>query len=227
MRLTPELIETQIRALLEVYPDLQKMEHTDSVIKFQGSIFINRIHNEYTLQKSYDLQIVLPINNDNLPYVVDINDNISPTYHHKYTDGTLCLSTNTDFHLKFLDGFNILVWMRDFVEPFYFSYEYYQRYDIFPFNERSHGYIGVIETYQDIFHTDNGSQTLNVMHAIATAKAYRGHHLCLCGSGLKVRNCHREVLQGFFFDKRKRDILTQDLIYCVKQMEERRRNGKH
>lgn len=225
MKIDAEALKIQVSSLLTAYPGLKLIESTAERIRVQGSIFVNQRHNDFTVRKEYDIEIVLPVNNHELPYVVDINDQVEYGYHHRYTNGRLCLSTDADFQFRFLDGFEILAWMDEFVELYFFSYEYYRRYKEFPFGERHHGYIGILESYQDRLHTSDGSETFNVMINIAT-KPYRGHQPCPCGSGNKVRDCHGDTMRGFYEDARKIDILKKDLYLCISEMEEYRKRWK-
>ena len=40
--------------------------------------------------------------------------------------------------------------MENIVEPYYYSYEYFSRFGEFPYGDRGHDLVGVIETYQQI-----------------------------------------------------------------------------
>lgn len=219
MIIEEEQLSMQVSSLLAAYPDLKMTENSSDCIRFQGSIFVNRIHNDFTVRRRFDLEIVVPLNDHELPYVIDVNNQIEYGYHHRYTNGRLCLATDTDLRYRFLEGFEIVAWMEEYVETYLFSYEYYQRFKEFPFGERRHGYIGVIESYQDMLKTSDGSETLRMMVAIAS-RPYRGHLLCPCNSGRKIRNCHGEAMRWFSSDSRRILILQEDLKQCFLEMEE-------
>lgn len=221
MIFAPEELIRQVNSLLAEYPNLSVAASNSECIRFQGSIFINLTFNDFTVQKVFDLQIVLPLANNDLPYVIDINDNIGYTYHHRYTNGVLCLATDTDVRFRFLDSFDVVDWMREFVETYYFSYEYYVRFGELPFGDRSHGYIGILESYREMLGSGDGSEVLRIMVAIATTP-YRGHLPCPCGSGRKTRKCHGDSMLKFYLDRRKMLLLQEDLTRCLVEMEEYR-----
>ena len=141
----------QIDHLLHIYDGLSIENILDTEIVLGGHILVNRTALGYQLFKKYQIRIIIPLNSDSLPYVIDIGNQIEKGYPHRYADGQLCLETDAAIRTYFIAGFNLEIWMRDFVEPYYFSYEYYQRYGVFPFGERAHGIDGVLQTYGEYF----------------------------------------------------------------------------
>lgn len=89
--------------------------------------------------------------------------------------------------------------MIEYVEPYYFSYEFFQRYGEFPFGERGHDWEGIIQTYSDYFNEPDVVKTIKLM-AFISGQKYRGHVLCPCGSGQKASDLswsvHYEVFRG-------------------------------
>ena len=152
---------------------------------------------------------------------------IDSDYPHRYSDGSLCLETSTTIRLRFVDGFDLVAWMDEFVEPYFFSYEYYDRYGSFPFGERPHGLNGVIHTYQELFHTDDLEKACLLLRYVAES-TYRGHAPCPCGSGERLRKCHGQYLQPFMMNPKKKAIALSDLQYLRKELtaiEHPRRNN--
>lgn len=213
MIFTPETVKPQLARLLQEYPELRVMCENQKLIKLYGSVLVHRTANDVTIHKLYELEIVIPLYSDELPYVIDINKLIKTNYPHRYSDGRLCLATDTEIRIRFLEGFDLLTWMLDYVEVYYFSYEYFQRYGVFPFGDRSHGCRGIIQTYQDNFKTENEYAAYKIMKHIVQ-HPYRGHHMCPCGSGDKIRDCHGPLMRRFYDDHRLARILAADLQIC-------------
>ena len=134
---------------------------------------------------------------------------IDESYPHRYTDGQLCLETDAAIRICFLAGFDLEIWMRDFVEPYYFSYEYYQRYGVFPFGERAHGIEGVLQTYGEYFNEPDYVKVFRLMEFIQFGQ-YRGHLPCPCGSGEKTRSCHGKFIKKFFENSNLKIIVQRD-----------------
>ena len=205
-----ESIGPQLAELISRYPTLSIITDTDSHITLSGPIHVFRTYNGYTLNNSYSIEIGIPVNSQKLPYITDIGEHIDNAYHHLYTDTRqLCLATDTQIIFRFMDGFSLVAWMEEFVEPYYFSYEYYQRYGEFPFGERSHGTPGVLETYCDIFKTNNLAEAYLILCFICSSP-YRGHLNCPCGSNKKIRNCHGAKMLIAYKSKDIMELIQKD-----------------
>lgn len=210
MIFTTESVKPQIEQLLHKYSNLVILESNDSLIRLQGSILVHRLLNDFSLHKSYVIDIFIPLNSAELPFVFDTDHVIEPTYHHSYTNGKLCLETDSKIRIRFINGFNLIDWMDEFVEPYFVSYEYYQLYGEFPNGERQHGILGIIESYQDLLHAKDLNETYIIMRYIRNT-VYRGHHSCPCGSKLHLRSCHGKWLLPFYNDNRIKNIMLTDL----------------
>lgn len=218
----------QVKELLHLYTGLQLSSEDSEQFVLSGYIGVNRTSKGYTLCKKYQIEIIVPILSKKLPYVVDIGQNIDKNYPHRYMDGRLCLETDTCIRIRFIEGFSLPIWVSEYVEPYFFSYEYYTRYGEFPFGERGHDLVGVLQTYEDLFEESNAPKVFNLMASIAT-QHYRGHMLCPCGSGKKLRVCHGRLVMRYYTDKRLQEIVCTDYQMIRKvlvEYDEQRRNSE-
>ncbi|SFK53229.1 SEC-C motif-containing protein [Lachnospiraceae bacterium KH1T2] len=218
MNLDKNEIREQVKQLLSTYPKLNIVKSDNSTIHLAGSIYVYRNALNYTVQKNYMVEITIPISESNtLPKIRETGNVISDNYPHRYQNGELCLETETSMRLRFIDGLDLVAWMDEYVEPYFFSYEYYTRFGKYPFGERPHYLDGIINTYQDIFHTTDFIETSKLL-IYAAESVYRGHATCPCGSGVKLRNCHGKYILPFALDKRKRNIAISDLNFIRKEI---------
>lgn len=201
----------QSEELMQYYPDMHLCLSTEEEIALEGTILINRTAKGFTLYKTYAVKVVVPLGTEDLPYVIDAGNAIDSQYPHRYRDGKLCLETDASIKVRFVGGMTLRGWMSEFVESYYFSYEFYQRYGEFPFGERSHGLVGIIQTYSDFFHEPDVIKTIRIMASIVSSK-YRGHQPCPCGSGKKLRSCHGPFTMNFYMDDRLKDIVREDFF---------------
>ena len=215
--LTSENATAQIDSLLEKYPDLAITEASSSQIRLRGSIHVYRRAVGFTVNHDYNLELLIPIDSDQLPSVYETDNNFDVMYQHRYRDGKLCLETDTAIRLRFYEGIVLLEWMDEFVEPYFFSYEYYQRFGSFPFGERPHGFEGMLDTYKGQFHESNPKIVIQFLKHIA-AHEYRGHQLCPCGSNEHLRNCHGKVLYPYMTDRRKQAIVSLDITFWAEDI---------
>lgn len=210
----------QIAALLEKYPELSLVSETSSEIIITGWIQIARIFNDYPIVKKVQLEITVPIGKGSFPYVKDIGGNVDSRYPHRYQSGVLCLATEIDLRLHFMEGFNLVQWMEDFVEPYYYSHDYYQRFDCYPFGDREHGYWGSVQSYCDWFSAPEPDTVAPILLQIEANEQYRGHHSCFCGSGRKMRDCHGQKILCFYQYPELREQLISDLKNIRKEFQE-------
>lgn len=205
-------LKEQLQNLLIQYPQISIIEaDSTNIIRLKGVLSVNRSAFDYTLQKDYLIEILIPVLDAELPQIKSLDNAIDKTYPHYYIEsGMLCLETDTAVKFRFIEGFNLIEWMSEYVETYFFSYEYYCRFGSFPFGERSHSYLGIIETYQDIFNETDLAKTVKLFKYAATQK-YTGHEECPCGSGCRLRKCHGPVLFPYMSDLRKKRIIQTDL----------------
>jgi hypothetical protein len=218
MILTKDAAMQQVESLLHRYGKLNIESVSDTEIVVTGDILINREAIDYQLNKEYNIKIRIPLESDVLPYIIDTGNHIDSSYPHRYSDGRLCLETDTAMRLHYVDGFDLLAWVTDYVEPYYFSYEYYQRYGYFPFGERAHGIEGLLQTYGECFGEIEYAVVCKLMIFAAYGR-YRGHNMCPCGSGKKLRSCHGEQLFPFFKNEGMTQIIREDCRQIEEELE--------
>lgn len=210
---------TQVAVLMQKYPNLEIVSETNNTIVIVGSIQIARSFNDFPVVKNVQLEITIPIAQDCFPYVKDIGGHIDVKYPHRYLSGRLCLATEIDLRLHFWDGFDLLRWMDEFVEPYYYSHDYYQRFDCYPFGDRLHGHFGAIQSYCDWFATSEIDVVTSILLQIEVNNRYRGHHPCFCGSGKKMRACHGKQILYFYQHPQLRKQLISDLNNVRKEIQ--------
>ncbi len=207
----------QIRQLFNHYPNLKMKQDNGVIIEVVGEILVSGRVKLFTVLKMYQVKLLIFKKLEQLPKVYEIGGEVEKTYAHISDSGLLCLETDTSVKLHFLNGFDLVEWLKRYVEPYFISYEFYQRYGRFPFGERPHGVIGIIDTYQQLFNNADLKSTLKIMLYIIR-KSYRGHKECPCGSGLRIRDCHGENMKLFYENKAALEILKQDIEYIQKEV---------
>ena len=218
----------QVNNLLHLYNKFQICTMDETQVVLTGPILVNRSSKGFQVCKEYSVKIVIPLESEELPYVLDAGNHIDSNYPHRYLSGKLCLETDANIKIRFIDGFFLEAWMIEYVEPYYFSYEFFQRYGEFPFGERGHDWEGIIQTYSDYFNEPDVVKTIKLM-AFISGQKYRGHVLCPCGSGQKFRTCHGPFIMKFFADNRLNAIVRRDYLSieeAVRKYDEQQRNTR-
>lgn len=188
-------IEEQIQEIIIRFPEL-KLSKTDNNILISGKIDINCEYLDEHIIDEYEVRIVINNYPENLPIIRETNKRIPLKYGHVYKDGELCLATDDEIKLTLGENFTLNQWIDNFVIPYFFGYSYFEKYGVMPFGERSHGARGIKEFYKDFFGVDTEKKTISFLNFISSFKnyKYKGHHICPCGSGKRVRDCHKNIL---------------------------------
>lgn len=186
-------IQALISELIGAYPNLKPSHQDDKELIISGTIHINRCIDQFTVLKDWPIEIRIPKAPESLPYIIDVENYIDSSYPHRYSDGRLCLATDFDQLLSLSEEYSLAMWMEKYVEPYLVIHDYYQRYSDFPYGDREHGSIGILQAYQDYFNSDCIA-SLKLLTYI-NQHIYRGHVPCPCGAKNRLRNCHGKSLQ--------------------------------
>jgi len=189
-------MDKRVGELLREYKHLMIEDETSKEYKISGDIVVHRSIEQFVLNKSYKVLIIIPKEIGSIPYVYERGGIIDTDYLHINSDGRLCLSTDVDMQIAFCKEPSLVSWMKNFVEPFFVSYEFFKRYGFFPMGDRKHGATGIVQSYMDFFGV-NMLQAEQIIIYLSYEK-YRGHQPCPCGSGKRIRNCHGTKLLEFF-----------------------------
>lgn len=159
-----------------------------------GDFIMNSSYENVCFCKTYPIDVDL---SDFPPKVKEVGNKIRSSYPHRYDSGELCLEVPSRMKLICIEGdkFDFEKWVNCFLVPYFFSYEFFKRYGRYPFGERSHGQSGILEYYTELFHLSSKQQTKGFLEQVIRMRSYRGHHLCPCGSGLKIRDCHKKEVE--------------------------------
>jgi len=159
-------------------------------IEVFGLISMDATFNGIRLFDEYFLKIVIPPDYPGeLPKVYSDVNSFPLGFEHYYHDGELCLGVENDILDRFEDNPELLFFVESIVISYFYSASYFKRYGDYPYGDRSHGVLGVLEYYFERFKIDNINALFGLLESI-TQKKYRGHINCPCGSGIIGRKCH-------------------------------------
>lgn len=127
-----------------------------------------------------------------VPAVLEIGGRIPRTAHrHVNADGSACVALPEDLWLMtrgepmmlsaFVDGP-----MRDY----FLAQATFEREGRWPFGDRGHGGVGLREFYQELLGTHDPRVVGRYLAVLSEPRVHR-QWLCPCGSGQKLRRCHR------------------------------------
>lgn len=112
--------------------------------------------------------------------------------------GIACLCVSSEYRKHWPYGSDLTDFLEVLVKPYLIGQAYYQAHDHWPLGlGRSHGPEGIIEAYRELLAPLGSVDTpviTNVMRFLARPGDPGGHELCPCGSGERLRKCHRSFL---------------------------------
>ena len=159
--------------------------------RVDGTIRLDGEQQGVRLVADYELSIVVSEDFPASVPKVRLSDGAPATYPHVDSDGTLCLGVNGEIAMAMNNSAVPLIAFYDEVLlPNIYAIEYYRRYRVMPFGDRSHGSQGVLEFYREFFDVDDESAVCQLLRAAAFRSPYRRRGKCPCGSKLRATHCH-------------------------------------
>jgi hypothetical protein len=114
---------------------------------------------------------------------------------HIMSNGSACLGVYADIMMRWAIEPGIVNFLECFVAPFLVWQAYYDAHQKPPsWGERSHFAEGITEFYAELLGMNRHQAVVEFMKLLARKNRPKGHEICPCGSGERIRRCHRELL---------------------------------
>jgi len=163
-------------------------------------------------QIEYGIVLVLPSNYPKAAPRMFCNDPKLPIDNinrHIMSDGRACLGVQAEISMRWSLGSTIVDFLNELVAPFLVWQAYYDtNKKPPPWGERSHFAQGILEFYAELLGRSLDSSVIGFMRLLARKNRPKGHELCPCNSGRRLRNCHRDLLY-----KTRERVVWQDVAY--------------
>jgi hypothetical protein len=139
---------------------------------------------------------------------------------HILSDGSACLGIYAELMTRWSLNPGIVNFLENFVAPFLVWQVYYDAHQKPPpWGERSHSEDGIIEYYAELLGLNNQKSIVEFMKLLARKNRPKGHEVCPCGSGERLRNCHRQLLYSTR-EKVSWEYVVKDLQIVLKKDKE-------
>lgn len=117
--------------------------------------------------------------------------------------------------------FNFKKYFEELVIPFLYGQLFYDQEKRWAWEDLSHGSIGLLESYLKINDSTKAKECLeklprdfknwrSIRILLAQKAPIKGHTVCFCQDGSKIRDCHTNAWKGA--EKLRQDIKTQSLV---------------
>jgi hypothetical protein len=114
--------------------------------------------------------------------------------HHYDDTGSACVLLPEERWRVWPKGSSLLKFIDIPVRNFFISQAVFERDGVWPLGQWEHGLYGQKQYYQEMFGSDDLPKVAKYLEYIA-AKKMKGHWLCPCGSGKRVRDCHMQLIR--------------------------------
>ena len=179
---------------MKKYPNLSWTWNND-IPSIIGTYFFKGEHKGIFLEGNFKLSIIFPQDYPNsLPHAFELGGKIESCYHHISSDGSLCLGTEIDLYKIFLENPCLNTFMAEILNPYLYRWLYIKKFGKEPWVDRSHGNMGIIESYAEALDISSDKNTVKKFLALLLENKTRVNSLCPCNSGKKVKCCHRKKL---------------------------------
>ena len=158
-----------------------------------GMLEFEAVYNNISIQDAFEIEIRIESDYPKrLPSVKETGGKIPKEFHTNH-DGFLCLGSSLAIKETFKKNPNLTGFVENVTIPFFYSFCYWEKFKTMPFGELPHGIAGVLWDYKERFSNQNELAVMGFLKILAE-KSYRGHVLCPCESGKRLRDCHGKLL---------------------------------
>lgn len=187
----PALFDRTKEELAAAYPDL-RLEVREGIVHVIGPF---RLFDEGAEVDRYAMHARLPADFPRgVPTVYETERRVRRVAdHHCYSNGALCLFAPGERWRYWPLGEGLVEFLRGPVQAFFVGHAIFELTENWPFGERSHGTLGVVEAYSDLVGTTEIPALTRYLAVLARPKL-EAHRACPCGSGRRISECHRAAV---------------------------------
>jgi len=126
------------------------------------------------------------------PVILETNGRIPRTVdRHVFPNGTICVEVP---ELTLLRGdYSLVSFLEGPVHNYFLGQSLVESGQPWPFGEWSHGKLGLLEAYAEILGVADEASIRRYLDFLSR-QGLKGHWQCPCGSGKRLRHCHRQRL---------------------------------
>lgn len=216
-------LDSQIAELRAIYTGLDGLHRrSDGTTIVAGQLsFEASADGLASISDTFSINIYIPnAYPEVLPMVFETGGKIDASYQHKFRNKSLCLAVPVELSLVFHREPSLLGFVTNLVVPYLYGYCYSRKFGIHPFGERSHS-GGTVEFFVEALQLSSDLNALVVLDYLRKY-GFDAQKSCPCGSGRRVRHCHKETLRqlhDIYTWERLRLDFNDVASYCYRALE--------
>jgi hypothetical protein len=143
----------------------------------------------------YDIAIILPVDYPRRIPTLYCRDQGLPRDidRHILSDGRACLCVVSEVRRYLKDNYRLVDFVERLVHPFLVGQYYFDFHGKWPWQDRSHRINGILEAYEELTGLNDLPTIRGFMEILSKERPVKGHWLCPCGSGKRLRDCHSSL----------------------------------
>ncbi|EGV44807.1 hypothetical protein BZARG_196 [Bizionia argentinensis JUB59] len=206
------ILERDIDKFCEVYPSFKYFKNFNKKFCYLiGDLDVCDLKGNY--YQTFKIKIYL--NKDEYPYSIpkiqEITKNIKRIDdNHIDDDGYCCLDIEHILEKDSRRGIKLIDFYRNKIYPFFTNYIFKKETGTYANGEYAHFFDGVVEYYIEELGIDNLNIITTIIYSVASNTIPSRNELCLCGSDLKIKQCHLRKIESLKSLSKNR--LVSDLI---------------
>lgn len=219
-----ENLKFQIDELILHQPKLIYKDDTQhELVIIEGSYEYNLYEKKFVAKGEKKIKIIIPYSFPSEQLNVYIMERRPYKFSHFFVDGRICVAASGEINYFLTTSPSIEDYLDRFLNPFIFSLDWFDLYNTYPFEERSHGAKGLLEYYLESYNlTVKGFVNLAEIF-ISKKEMVRSpiifQNNCFCGSGIQMRKCHGSFYRTLVLNELTIDKFTKEaktILYYLK-----------
>ncbi len=183
----------------ELQSDLE-MKFPDLTVSYTGSkIFIRGtfpVLDEAMVLDRYQIEIEWSDTDSEAPLLYETGGRVPwVPDRHVNSDGRACAFVPEEWLIRPGEERTLIRYLDGPVRNFFLWQSLVERGESVPWQDRSHGVAGLIESYGDMLGLE-GESAISCCLEYLSKEQIKGHWTCYCGSAKRIRNCHLEELRA-------------------------------
>lgn len=177
------------------------------------------------IEDNYTLRITYPPNYpERLPVAHELDGKVRDVEDHDHLliDESLCLEVTPEKYIRFKSkGENARAFYQYLLDPYLYRNSYLRKNRDEPYPGRATGLSGRVQWMREYFQIDDTTTGLKILLYIVEY-GYHRQNDCPCGSGEKIRNCHKDQIQAI------KNLVPKDIVItfirnCLSELENKSR----
>ncbi len=190
----PVKLLTQVTQAAKTHQPELSVSCSENAIKLTGPFVLSDLRGPFDC---YQVELQIPSNFPwHEPTVFETGGRIPKNIdrHVIPSNGSCCLGVWEEWLVN-VPGHSFDKLMTGWLYDFFFSQSWFEAKGEWPFGQRSHGKAGIVESYADLLGVTLDAKVIADHLKLLARETIKGHSLCPCGSGKRLRKCHRDSIQ--------------------------------